>query len=249
MTQSVRSYNRRPALALLGVLLFLGAGCSRYEQKPLPIRLPSTYANAAEVFGATVAVEPWADKEKARELFGFDIVAAGVLPVQIVIDHQGTDPIEIDPTQTFLVDSKGQLWNIMDRSLTYKRIESSTEWGKIPSEAGKGAVLGATAGAILGAAVGIVTGENVLKTTGKGAAVGGAGGAVLGGTKGLNDPEVTRSIRDDLRKRSLENRPIPPQGISHGVLFFPAEAIEARQLRVRFRNTATGEIVQRTFGL
>ncbi len=218
-----------------------GAGCTRYEQKPLPVRLPSAYPNAVTVFGATVAAEAHADRDRAKELYGFDIVGAGVLPVQVVFDNQGDDPIQIVPDQTFLVDARGQLWNILDQELAYKRIRDKTEWGEIAPEAGKGALLGAAAGAIVGAAIGIVTGENVLETTGKGAAVGGAGGAVIGGSKGLEDPEVRRSIREDLRNRTLENRPIPPGKLSHGVLYFPAEAETPKQLRLRLRNTRTGE--------
>ena len=231
---------RLPVAALLAVLLVLGA-CTRYEQKPLPVRLPTAYPNATTAFGTTIAAQAYSDPAGAKEVFGFDILGAGVLPVQVVFDNQGSDPIEIVPQQTFLVDGQGQLWNILDENLAYKRIQGKTEWGELAPEAGKGALLGAAAGAIVGAAIGIVTGENVLETTGKGAAVGGAGGAVIGGSGGLQDPEVRRSIREDLRNRSLSNRPIPPGGLSHGVLFFPAEAKSARQLRLRVRNVRTGE--------
>jgi hypothetical protein len=240
----------RGRLVLTGIaFLLLCSGCTRYQQKPLPIRLPSTYPNATEAFGATIAAVARDDKAEATDMFGFDILGAGVLPIQVIFDHQGTDPVEIVPSQTFLTDPQGQLWNILQRDLAYNRIEAKTEWGEIAPEAGKGALLGAAAGAIIGAAVGIVTGENVLTTTGKGAAVGGAGGAVLGGAKGHQDPSVKQSIREDLRNRSLENKPIPPQGLSHGVLFFPAEALGARTLRLQLRDTVTGETRTLTFAL
>jgi hypothetical protein len=150
--------------------------------------------------------------------------------------------MEIVPNQTFLVDDKGQLWDVLDRTMAYNRIEKKTGWGEVAPSAGKGALLGATAGAIVGAAIGIVTGGRVGEAIGKGAAVGGAGGAVIGGGKGLTDPEPSKTIRDDLRNRSLENKPIPPQALSHGILFFPAEVTKAQQLRLQVRDTRTGEV-------
>lgn len=238
-------YGRYATVALVIGAVALGVGaCTRYEQKAVPILHPSAYPNATQAFGVTVGARPYADKAVAQEAFGFDIIGAGVLPVQVAFDHLGQDPVEVVPSQTFLADSQGQLWNILDQSMAYNRLEKSTEWGKIAPEAGKGAFLGAAAGAIVGAAIGIVSGGNVLETTGKGAAVGGAGGAVIGGAKGMQDhQDVKRTIRDDLRNRSLENKPIPPQAISHGVLYFPAESLEARMLRLQLKNSRTGEVV------
>jgi len=238
-----KSLTSGSAVLIAVLALAWGTACTRYEQKVVPILDPSAYPNSTEVFGVTVGARAYADRPLAKETFGFDIMGAGVLPVQVAFDHLGQDPVEIQPSQTFLVDAKGQLWNILDQKMTYDRLEKSTEWGKLAPEGAKGAFLGAAAGAIIGAAIGIVTGENVLETTGKGAAVGGAGGAVLGGGKGLQEhQDVRRTIRDDLRNRSLENKPIPPQAISHGVLYFPAEAVDAKILRLQLRDTRTGEV-------
>ncbi len=236
------------ALAPLAVSALLGLGCTRYEQRPVPILAPSAYPNSTQVFGVVVGGRIYADKAAATEAFGFDIVSAGVLPVQLAFDNATQNTVEIVPSQTFLVDPAQQMWNILEQNVAYRRLEESTEWGKLASEAGKGSVLGAAAGALVGAAVGIVTGENVLVAGGKGAAVGAAGGAVLGGAKGLSEPDTKQAIREDLRSRSLENKPIPPQAISHGVLYFPAEAASARTLRLQVRNAATGEVATATLG-
>jgi hypothetical protein len=242
MKQPKFAHHRFSIVVIAVLAVAFAVSCARYEQKPLPIRHPTAYENAVEAFGATLAARSYDDGAEAKEFFGFDIIGAGVLPVQIVFDHLGSDPIEIVAGQTFLIDSQGQLWNILEKDLAYRRIEEKTDWGEIAPSAGKGAFLGAAAGAIVGAAIGIVTGENVAVAAGKGAAVGGAGGAVIGGAKGADDPQTKKAIRDDLRSRSLENEPIPPQSLSHGVLFFPAEAIASKQLRLQLRNTQTGEV-------
>lgn len=236
-------FQRRPeliALSMAAALLF--ASCTRYEQKPLPISLPSGNPNALEAFGATIAATAYDDPARAKEVFGFDILGAGVLPVQVVFDHHGSDPIEITPNQTFLVDDKSQLWDILDRNMAYNRIEKKTDLGEVAPSATKGALLGAAAGAIVGAAIGIVTGTNIGEAVGKGAAVGGAGGAVVGGAQGMDNTDTRKTIRDDLRNRSLENKPIPPQALSHGILFFPVEAVKAKTLRMQVKDTRTGEV-------
>lgn len=227
----------------------LATGCTRYEQKPLPFRDPASLTNAAQAFGATVGVQTFGTAKQAEEAFGFDIVGAGVLPLQVVFDHRGPSPIEIVAGQTFLVESSGQLWNVLDQKIAYDRIAGKTELGEVAPQAGKKAFLGAAAGAIVGAAIGIVTGRSIPEAIGKGAAVGGAGGAVIGGAQGAQEPSVGRKVSDDLRSRSLENRPIPPQTLSHGVLFFPAEAREARTLRLQLRDTGTGELQTLQFSL
>ncbi|MBI5018127.1 MAG: hypothetical protein HZB55_21900 [Deltaproteobacteria bacterium] len=224
-------------------MVLLAAACTKYEQKPLPFRDPSSYPNSTAAFGATVGAQSFDDPTRAKEIFGFDILGAGVLPVQIAFDNQGPDPIEIAPSQTFLVDTEGNLWNVLDQKLAYDRIAKKTELGEVAPEAAKTGFLGAAAGAIVGAAIGIVTGTSIGEAAGKGAAVGGAGGAVIGGAKGVQEPSVGRKISDDLHNRSLENRPVPPKALSHGVLFFPAEAIKARILRLQLRDMATGETV------
>jgi len=193
---------------VLAVVL-LAAGCTRYQQKPLPFRDPTSYPNATQAFGATLGAQAFDDPARAKEVFGFDILGAGVLPIQVVFDHQGQDPIEIVPSQTFLVDASGQLWNVMDQKLAYDRIAKKTEYGEILPEGTKKAFLGAAAGAVVGAAIGIVTGTSIGEAAGKGAAVGGAGGAVIGGAQGMQDPSIGRTIADDLRSRSLGNKPVP----------------------------------------
>lgn len=237
----VRGGIRTTGVVFLAVAMFL-TSCARYEQKPLPIQLPSSNPNAKEAFGVQIAATAYDDPAQAKELFGFNILGAGVLPVQVVFDNRGSDPIEIVPNQTFLVDAKGQLWDVLQRSMAYNRIEKKTQWGEVAPKAGTGALLGATAGAIVGAAIGIVTGGNIGEALGKGAAVGGAGGAVIGGAQGTQNDDTARSIREDLRNRSLENRPIPPHALSHGVLYFPAEAGKVTQLRLQVKDTRTGEV-------
>lgn len=238
---------KRTMLAMLllsaGFFWIVSGGCSTtYVAKPMPFKTPSAYPNATEAAGATIAAEAFADAEKAREAFGFDIRAAGMLPVQVIFDNQGAHPIEINSGQTFLEDEAGNIWPILDRQTAYDRATQYTQTKQVFKEGAYHAFLGAAAGAIIGAAVGIVTGENVAVTTGKGAAVGAAAGASLGGAKGYVSEDARHVVINDLKRKTLQSKPVDPRSLSFGFLFFPGEAPSAKELRLQVKETDTGEV-------
>jgi len=217
---------QKTATLFLFLFLFLCVlfACSRYERQVPSFKLPDGYSNVHEVSGAKVAAQPYADAKEAKEAFGFDIVGSGLLPIQVVFDNKGDRTLEINPSQTFLIDEEDNVWPILEDTMAYERISKKTEMGNIASSAVKPGILSATAGALIGAAVGIVSGDNVFESAGKGAAVGAAAGATLGGGAEVISQSAEQQISDDLRTRKLQNKKISPQGISYGFLFFPAEA-------------------------
>jgi hypothetical protein len=223
--------------AALAVTFLLLCACTPYKSQQVPFRPPSAFSGMQVVAGAQVAAQAYVDEKDARDAFGFNIRKAGLLPVQIVIDHQGTNSLTIVPGQTFLIDATGNYWNLLDGRTAYERLEKSSEFASIAKGAGKGSVLGAAGGAIVGAAIGILTGENIGETLGKGAAIGAAGGAVLGGTEAGGSGEVESQISRDLANKQLENRPLEPGMLSRGFLFFPGEATSATQLRLQVKET------------
>jgi hypothetical protein len=227
-------------LALMTITMFVAACATAYKAKPLPFRAPSSYSNAVVVAGATVAAEAFADRQKAKEAFGFDVRGAGMLPVEVVFDNEGPHSFRINAGQTFLEDDKGNLWPILDDKTAYDRTTKYAQTKQIFKEGAYGGFLGATAGAVIGAAIGIVGGERVGEAIGKGAALGAAAGATIGGVKGGTEAnEARRTIINDLNKKSLENKPIA-RGLVYGFLFFPGEAQSAKELRLQLLETDTG---------
>jgi hypothetical protein len=230
-------------LALTLSLMFSVSCATSYMAKPMPFRAPSSYPNATEVAGAKVAAQAFVDPQTAKEAFGFDVRGAGLLPVQVVFDNEGPHRLEVVATQTFLEDTTGNLWSILDRNTAYDRATKYSQTKQIFKEGAYSGLLGATAGALVGAAVGIVTGQNVGSALGKGAAVGAAAGGVLGGAKGYaSSDEARMAITDDLRQKSLQNKAVEPHTIAHGFLFFPGEANSAKQLRLQIREVDTGAV-------
>lgn len=226
----------------VAILLIVSGGCSTYVAKPLPFKTPTAYPNATEAAGATIAAQAFADTEQAKEAFGFDIRAAGMLPVQVIFDNLGDHPIEINSGQTFLEDDAGNIWPILDRETAYDRATKFTQTKQVFTEGAYHAFLGAAAGAIIGAAVGIVTGENVAVATGKGAAVGGAAGASLGGAKGYFSNDARQVVINDLKRKTLQSKPVDPRSLSFGFLFFPGEAQSAKELRLQLKEADTGQL-------
>ena len=231
-----------PILAIVVFFTFLLACASSYKAKPLPFKAAASYANATQVAGATVGAKAFVSAKEAREAFGFDVRGAGMLPVQVVFDNQGSHSLEINAVQTFLEDSEGNLWPVLASKTAYERATKYSQTKQIFKEGAYGGFLGATAGALLGAAVGVVTGENVGSAAGKGAAVGAAAGATLGGAKGYSSGDARYAIIDDLQEKSLENKAVEPKSLAHGFIFFPGEAKSARQLRMQLVEVNTGTV-------
>ena len=241
--RGIRAEASKKGVLIVAALLFFVAACATsYKAKPVPFKTPSSYPNATEVAGATVASQAYADPKKAEEAFGFNIRGAGMLPVQVIFDNQGPHPLKINPGQTFLEDKVGNLWPILNDQLAYERTTKYAQTKQIFKEGAYHGLLGGAAGAIVGAAIGIVSGTNVAAAAGQGAAVGAAGGAVLGGIKGYTEDDANRAIMDDLDKKRLENRQIYSKMLAYGFLFFPGEAPSAKQLRLQVMETDTGTI-------
>ncbi len=228
-------------LSGIGVLFFIIACGTAYKAKPLPFKAPTSYPNAQEAAGTIVGAKAFADSHEAEETFGFDIRGAGMLPVQVVFDNQGTHPIEINASQTFLEDKEGNLWPILASNIAYERATKYAQTKQIFKEGAYHGFLGAVAGATIGAAIGIVTGKSVAEAMGKGAALGAAGGGILGGAKGAHEAtEARRAIIDDLKQKSLQTKAIEPKNLSYGIIFFPGEAKSAQILRLQIREKDTG---------
>ena len=234
---------------ILLMLVFLSACSTAYEAKPLPFKLPSASGNALSIGKTQIGARAFTDPEASEELFGFDVLGAGLLPVQVTFDNQGKQTFQIKTAQTFLVDKDGFLWPILDRKTVYERSSKYAKSKKMLSEGGYKGMLGAAAGGVIGAAVGIVTGQSVAESAGKGAAIGAAAGLTIGGAEGYASKEPIRRIRRDLNKKSLQNKPIPAYEITYGFFFFPAEAKAAKQLRMQLRAVQSQKIYTLVFDL
>jgi hypothetical protein len=247
MIMKLRYFSPR-LIGLLCLVLFF-SGCNPYAQQVVPFKMPVAYPNVTQVAGIQIGARAFSDPNEAQTAFGFDIRGAGLFPVQLVIDHKGAYPVEINPSQTFLLDHQYNLWPVLEKRQAYQRVTKSSELAGVGTGAVKGGFLGAAAGALIGAAIGIVTKGGVGEAAGRGAAVGAAAGATVGGAAAYGSDKPSQDISSDLRNKALDNRPVRPMEIANGFIFFPGEAPSAREVRVQFVEVGTGRVYNVTLPL
>ncbi len=219
------------------------AGCATYESRSVSFRPPQDYMNYQNTSGLEVGAESFADAKLAEEAFGFNIRAAGLLPVQVVLDNRSGQAVEVVSGQTFLIDDTSRYWKILTNREATDRVQKATESGAIAGGAGKGAAYGAAAGALLGLAVGIVSGRDVGSSVVKGGVIGGAGGAVIGGAnKAGDDRQREAKIADDIREKGVEGKIMSADALASGFIFFPGEINSARELRLQIKFRGDGRV-------
>lgn len=217
------------------------AACTTYERQIVPFKMPERSANAVSFDGAVIAARIFTQKE-AQEAFGFDIISAGIFPVQVSFDNKSEQSIKIIAEQTFLVDDESNVWPVLEQSMAYDRLVKKTELGKVAPEAMESALLMSAAGAAIGAAIGIVTATSLSAAIGKGATIGAAAGVIHGGIRGTDNTDVKYQIKEDLQSRSLQFRAIGKGELAYGFIFYPGEIKAAKVLRLQLRASETGKI-------
>jgi len=232
---------RRAALiCLIGTLIW--TGCATYEPKVAPFKLPEAHANVQRIGGAYVASRAWPQEVEAKEAFGFNIIQAGLLPVQVSFDNRGSETLVIEPSQTYLINQQQDLFPVLSDEEAYDRVNRASKLPETVKGATQGALLGGATGALIGAAVGVVVGRGAGDAAARGAAAGGAAGAILGGASASSDNQVPRTIADNLSRRNLRNMPIKPGELAYGIILFPREAGTPQALRLQLKAKETGQV-------
>ncbi len=235
--------------AILGLsLALIASACATYEPKVQPLKLPEAYANVQRLNGAYVAARVWDREEEARAAFGFNIIRAGLLPIQVSFDNRGSQTLMIEASQTFLINRNQELFPVLSDQEAYDRVSRGVKLQEGVKGLTKGALLGGATGALLGAAIGVVAGHSAGDYAMRGAAIGGAGGGIFGTAEGVSDPRVPRTITDDLTRRNLRNTPIKPGELAYGIILFPQEAGAPQALRLQLKEKDTGQMHTLTLG-
>lgn len=221
------------------------AACATYQSRSVPFKVPENYANSVNVSDVIMGAEAFADPSTADEVFGFDVRASGLLPVQIVLDNRGNQGVQIITEQSFLVDQSGRYWKTLTTQEAIERLDKATANGVIGKGAGKGALYGAAAGTVLGLALGVVSGHRAGNAALTGGVLGGAGGAIIGGASSADTSDNRRTISEGVREKGINDKTIPPGMLANGFIFFPGEAPNAGavRLQVLFRNSGVKQTI------
>ncbi|MEJ2083098.1 MAG: hypothetical protein P8Y94_13235 [Acidobacteriota bacterium] len=98
-------------VALLGVLV-LGVPfvAAKYKIKEFQVHAAGDYAAHQSFQNLVIGAYPCNTLEKTLELFDTDkLFEKGLMPVLIVVQNDGSFPVELDEDQIFLVDDSGQI--------------------------------------------------------------------------------------------------------------------------------------------
>jgi hypothetical protein len=231
------------------ILVLVFQGCATYEPKVQPYKLPEASANVQRVAGAYVAARAWDQEEEAQQAFGFNIIRAGLLPVQVSFDNRGGQTLVIVPSQTFLINRLQEISPVLSDQEAYERVSRGTKLQETVKGVTQGALLGTATGALIGAAVGVVAGHSAGEYALRGLTMGAASGAVLGGAQGATETPVPRSITEDLSRRNLKNTPIKPGELAYGLILFGREAGQPQALRLQLKDQDTGQVYTLTLNL
>jgi hypothetical protein len=159
-----------------------------------------------------------------KNIFGFDLKKAGVVPVQLRIENQ-SESSSLIVVEALVTGEDGQSWEVLPSTVVYDRIDKYTGGGLSGEQGVRRTLLWGLAGGIVGAAVGAVSGVNVAEAAGKGAAVGGALGAATSiMSPSLDNDDNMIDIQRDFSGRSLDHATIPAGATANGLLYFPAES-------------------------
>ena len=233
---------RGVATLICALSMALGPGCATYKPTVTPFKLPEAYANVQRVADTYVGARVWANDAEARTAFGFDIVGAGLLPVQVSFDNRGAQTLIIVPSQTFLINQKAELFPVLSDTEAYDRIARGVKFQEGVKGLAQGTLLGAATGALIGAAVGVASGGRAGEYAMRGATAGAVSGAIMGGLNAASDTQVPRTITDDLTRHDLKNLPVKPGELAYGLILFPREAGRPQALRLQLQDQDSGEV-------
>ena len=226
-------------LLVIAVLL---SACVTYSSHSVSYRSPKEYRNYQETYGFMVGAESFADKKNAEKAFGFDVRAAGLLPVQVVINNKSGQGVDVVSGQTFLIDGSNRYWKLLTHREAVDKVKKAAEAGIITSVAGKGASWSSVASALMGPAIRVVSARDAASVMVK-SDVSNSGGDVAGGVgKAVDDTQREVKIAEDIREKGVEGKILSAESLASGFMFFPGEVSAVSEIRMQIKFRDTGRI-------
>jgi hypothetical protein len=84
------------------------SGCASYRPTAAPIPQAGAMPHRQEVANAVVAADPYTQPERVRATFGGNLIASGVLPIQVSVENLGPKRLLVRPSDTVLELSEGR---------------------------------------------------------------------------------------------------------------------------------------------
>lgn len=225
---------------LVGLIL-LTACAAPLRTSVAPFRPPGQMPNAQTVWQLVIAAEALDTPEKSSRVFGTDMAAADILPVQLVVENKGSQEFEIDAAQIFGV-ARGEYYPAFNLGQAAQRVRESSIGTTVVGQAVLGAIALAATGAAIGAGAGSISGDAGTGAA-AGAAIGGAVGATSGAVEGASD-RYTHQFRHELAAQDFGDRAIFPNDLQQGFIYLQLQPYAALRVRVRNITERRTEVVE-----
>ena len=122
-------------VALLGVLV-LGVPfvAAKYKIKEFQVHAAGDYAAHQSLQNLVIGAYPCNTRERMLEFFDTDkLFEKGLMPVLIVVQNDGSFPVELDEDQIFLVDDSGQRYPTIPYTDVLLEINSKKSKSNLPN--------------------------------------------------------------------------------------------------------------------
>lgn len=198
--------------------LFLIASCAApLRTNTAAFKIPASYQDYKEIDDLDIALVPIDTIDRSNEIFGTDMKAAGILPIQVIIQNKGNKEFEIKSNQIYGITSDQEYTAAYSLNKAAEHVRSSSIGTTAVSGAVAGALVGAVVGAGIGAGIGYA-GGNTNRGAQSGAMIGGATGAASGAGAGLSD-QFTVQFKKELASLAFGDRVIYPGDLIQGFVY------------------------------
>ncbi len=90
------------------VLVVAIAGCASYRPTAAPVPQPGAMPHRQEAGNAVVSADPYTQPERVKATFGGDLIASGVLPIQVNVENLGPKRLLVRPSDAVLEFAEGR---------------------------------------------------------------------------------------------------------------------------------------------
>jgi hypothetical protein len=96
------------SIGILGLAMAVAfSGCATYHPTAAPVPRSGDMPQRQEVANAVVSADPYTQPERLRATFDGDLIAAGVLPIQVFVENLGAKRLLVRPSDAVLELSDG----------------------------------------------------------------------------------------------------------------------------------------------
>lgn len=183
--------------------------------------------------GVHIGAELAEDPKQIEEVFGADIRAAGVLPLQLIIENKGAQTIEIVAGQTCLIDDDNRYWRPLSTQAAAEKLDRAEPAAAVVQ--GKTVKTAKVSDAVMEMAVAMISRHGAQAPVSKPE-------PSAGPAKPQGEKQGAVDKPDKKRDKGIDGRIMTTGSLMRGYLYFPGDIRLARELRIQIKSRDDGRL-------